>query len=121
MDFVDAPVPAMTLRDRWAALARNRLVRSVGVLVGGTAFAHAITAATLPIVTRLYTPADFSVLAVFASLLSIVSVAACLRFDVAIPIPEHDAEAVNLLALALGCTAIEPNSFLRTNHICSAL
>jgi O-antigen/teichoic acid export membrane protein len=106
MAFVDAPAPAMTLRDRWAALARNRLVRSVGVLVGGTAFAHAITAATLPIVTRLYTPADFSVLAVFASLLSIVSVAACLRFDVAIPIPEHDAEAVNLLALALGCTAI---------------
>ncbi len=106
MAFVDAPAPAMTLRDRWAVLARNRLVRSVGVLVGGTAFAHAITAATLPIVTRLYTPADFSVLAVFASLLSIVSVAACLRFDVAIPIPEHDAEAVNLLALALGCTAI---------------
>lgn len=106
MASVDAPGLAMTLRDRWAVLARNRLVRSVGVLVGGTAFAHAITAATLPIVTRLYTPADFSVLAVFASVLSIVSVAACLRFDVAIPIPEHDGEAVNLLALALSCTTV---------------
>lgn len=96
---------AMTIRARINRLARNKMLRSIGVLVGGTAFAHGITALTLPIVTRLYTPADFSVLAVFASILSIVSVAACLRFDVAIPIPEHDDEAANLLALALGFSA----------------
>ena len=97
---------AMTLRERWRRLAGNRLVRSVGVLVGGTAFAHAITAAALPVVTRLYTPTDFSALAVFMSLLSILSVAACLRFDVAIPMPEQDAEALNLLALAVASTAV---------------
>jgi O-antigen/teichoic acid export membrane protein len=78
-------------------------LRSVLVLVGGTAFAHAITALALPILTRLYTPADFSVLAVFSSLLSIVSVAACLRFDIAIPLPESDGEAFTLLMLALLC------------------
>lgn len=97
---------AMTLRERWQLFAGNRLVRSVGVLVGGTAFAHAITAATLPVVTRLYTPADFSAAAVFASLLSILSVAACLRLDVAIPMPEQDSQALNLLALALASTAV---------------
>ena len=97
---------AMTLRERWGGLAGNRLVRSVGVLMGGTAFAHIITAAALPVVTRLYTPTDFSTLAVFVSLQSILSVAACLRFDVAIPMPEQDAEALNLLALAVTSTAI---------------
>lgn len=96
----------MKIRNRISHIARNKIVRSVGLLVGGTAFAHAITALALPIATRLYTPADFSVLAVFTSILSIVSVAACLRFDVAIPIPEQDDEAVNLLGLALGFTAI---------------
>ena len=96
----------MTIRERIETFWGNKVVRSVGVLVGGTAFAHGITALSLPIVTRLYTPADFSVLAVFASLLSILSVAACLRFDLAIPIPEQDAEAMNLLALALGGTVI---------------
>lgn len=106
MDPVRAHAEAMTFSERWNVLARNRLIRAVGVLVGGTAFAHAITLVTLPIVTRLYTPSDFSALAVFASLLSILSVAACLRFDVAIPIPENDAEALNLLALSLSCTVI---------------
>lgn len=57
----------------------------------------------LPILTRLYSPADFNVLAVFSSLLSIVAVAACLRFDIAIPMPKGDGEAFNLLTLAIGC------------------
>lgn len=85
---------------------RSSFVRSVGVLVGGTAFAHAITALALPILSRLYSPTDFSTLAVFAGLLSIISVAACLRFDVAVAIPESDADAINVLALALACAAL---------------
>lgn len=84
-------------------VGQSGFLRSVLVLVGGTAFAHVITALALPILTRLYTPADFSVLAVFSSLLSIVAVAACLRFDIAIPMPGRDSDAFNLLALAIGC------------------
>ena len=75
--------------------------RSVFVLVGGAAFAHIITALALPVATRLYSPADFSVLAVFASVVSIVSAAACLRFDIAVPVAGSDEEAANLLVLAL--------------------
>lgn len=81
------------------------LLRSVAVLVGGTAFAHAITALALPVLTRLYSPADFSVLAVFASVLGVISVAACLRLDVAIALPESDQTAFDLLVLALVCAA----------------
>lgn len=84
----------------------NGFLRSVGVLVGGTAFAQAIMVLALPIITRLYTPSDFSVLAVFAGLVSIISVAACLRFDVAIPIPQQDNDAANVLGLALLCTLV---------------
>ena len=68
---------------RWfeRLVGQGGFLRAVLVLVGGTAFAHAITALALPILTRLYSPADFSTLAVFSSLLSIVAVAACFRFD----------------------------------------
>lgn len=89
-----------------AGKSRNSFIRSVGVLVGGTALAHGITALALPVLSRLYSPADFSALAVFTSLLSIISVAACLRFDVAVIIPHRDTDAANLLALALGCTLV---------------
>lgn len=93
----------LLLRARLQLLNRTGFVRSVGVLVGGTAFAQAFGVLVLPLVTRLYTPADFTVLAVFVSILSIVSVAACLRLEIAIPIPESDEDAANLMALAL-CT-----------------
>jgi len=79
----------------------HSFIRSVGVLMSGTVIAHSITALALPVLSRLYSPADFSVLAVFSGLLSVLSVAACLRFDIAIPIPDNDTDAVNVLALAL--------------------
>lgn len=76
-------------------------VRSVGVLVGGTAFAQALSVLILPLLTRLFSPADFAILAVYASTLGVLSSIACLRLEIAIPIPEDDVEAVSLLVLAL--------------------
>lgn len=117
----------MTIRMRIDRLVGNKMLRSISVLVGGTLFAHVITAISLPVLTRLYTPADFSVLAMFASILAIISVASCLRFDVAIAIPAQEAEAANLVALAMACAAIVstlvaavvlamPNSVLHAFH-----
>lgn len=88
------------------ALFRQGFLRSVGILVGGTIFSQAIMVLVLPLLTRLYTPEDFNVLAVYASILGIISVAACLRFEVAIPLPQRDDEAVNLLVLALSSATI---------------
>ena len=80
-------------------------MRSVGVLAGGTAFAQALTVLVLPILTRLYTPADFSVLAVYISILGLVSVVACLRLEIAIPMPQRDEDAANVLAITLCSSA----------------
>jgi len=87
------------LRGRVSALAQQGLVRSTGVLIGGTVGANLITALSLPVVTRLYTPVEMSVLAVFASLLQTLYASICLRFDVALSMPENDEDAINLLAL----------------------
>ncbi|ASR44926.1 hypothetical protein BEN78_04995 [Xanthomonas citri pv. mangiferaeindicae] len=79
--------------------------RSIGVLVGGTAFAQALSVLALPVLTRLYTPEDFSVLAVYTALLGILTVIASLRLEIAIPLPEADSDAANLLAIALCSSA----------------
>lgn len=97
---------AKALRAKLRSLSRVGFARSVGILVGGTAFAQALTVLSLPLITRLYTPADFSALAVFFSIVSIVSIVACVRLEIAIPLPESDIEAANLLASAVAiCTA----------------
>ncbi|NNM78600.1 oligosaccharide flippase family protein [Sphingomonas sp. ID1715] len=85
----------------FATFLRQGVVRSIAVLVGGTVAAHTITALSMPISTRLFTPADFSVAAAFSSLVGIFSAAACLRFDMAIPLPEDETEAADLLVLSV--------------------
>lgn len=94
------------LRKKIDALRGGDFFRAVGILVGGTVIAQVITVIALPIVTRLYSPDDFSVLAVYTSILSIFVAVACLRFEIAIPMPDDETEAVNLLALALFCCTI---------------
>jgi O-antigen/teichoic acid export membrane protein len=85
------------------AADRGSFARAVLVLVSGTALAQALSAAALPVLSRLYSPTDFGMLAVFASVLSIFSVAACLRYELAVPLPENDSDAINLVALAIVC------------------
>jgi O-antigen/teichoic acid export membrane protein len=76
------------------------------VLAGGTALGQAITVLASPILTRLYTPEDFGVLAVYSSILGILSVIASWRYELAIPLPEQDEDAVNLVALSLGIVVL---------------
>lgn len=89
------------LRRRVAALFPDTFFRDVSVLAAGTGIAQAAALLALPVLTRLYSPADFSALAVYASIVSLLAVAACLRFDAAIPIPADDRQSANLLVLAL--------------------
>lgn len=80
--------------------AQGGFFKSVSVLVGGTAFAQGLAILALPILTRIYSPTDFSLFAVYTSLIMVVSVASCLRFEIAIPIPQDKPEAVNLVVLS---------------------
>ncbi len=82
-------------------LPKNQFVRSVGVLVGGTAGAQAIVVLSSPILTRLYSPDDFSIFAVYSSIFGILVSIACLRFEIAIPLPQKDTVAINVLAISL--------------------
>lgn len=75
--------------------------KSVSILVGGTAFAQALGVLVLPVITRLYSPDDFALFAVYSSILGILSVATCLRFEIAIPIPEENKDALSLFILAV--------------------
>ena len=96
------PAAMKALYARLGAIGRSAQIRSIGVLISGTAVAHGITALAMPVSTRLYSPTDFAAASVFSSLVGILVVASCLRFEMAIPLPADDDEAVNLLALSVG-------------------
>lgn len=81
--------------------AQGGFFKAVSVLVGGTAFAQLIGFICLPILTRIYTPEDYSVLGVYIAIVSIFSVVSCLRFEIAIPIAKSDFSAKKLLILSI--------------------
>jgi O-antigen/teichoic acid export membrane protein len=70
-------------------------------VAGGTAVAQGLLVLASPVLTRLYTPSDFGVLVVYMSLLAMMVILASLRYEVALPIPVDDAEAVDLLAACM--------------------
>ena len=89
-----------------ARFPESRFARSVAILAGSAALGQTVTVLASPILTRLYTPDDFGVLAVYSSILGILSVVAGWRYELAIPLPEKDEDAVNLMALSLGIVAL---------------
>jgi O-antigen/teichoic acid export membrane protein len=89
-----------TLNQLMHGARASRYMRSVIVLAGGTALGQGLVVLASPVLTRLYDPADFGVLAVFSATLSIVLVVASLRYETAIPIAGDREAAANLLVLS---------------------
>lgn len=84
-----------------AWMPQGSFLRNVSILTGGTIFAQGLMVLALPVLTRLYTPEDFNLLAVYVSVLGLVTVVSCLRYNIAIPLPEDDTDGMALLALSL--------------------
>lgn len=84
-----------------AWMPQGSYLRNVSILTGGTMFAQGLMVLALPVLTRLYTPEDFNLLAVYVSTVGLVTVFSCLRYNIAIPLPRNDADGMALLALSL--------------------
>jgi O-antigen/teichoic acid export membrane protein len=67
----------------------------------GTTIAQAIPIAISPILTRIYTPEDFGVFAIYMSIAAIISVIATGRYEMAIMLPEKDEDVNSLVKLIL--------------------
>ncbi|MDN3639989.1 oligosaccharide flippase family protein [Simiduia curdlanivorans] len=75
--------------------------KNVLTLMTGSTIAQAIPIAITPILTRMYSPADFGILALFISITAILGSVVNGRYELAIMLPEEDDEAINIAALGL--------------------
>lgn len=93
-----------SLQNRLHHLRQHALRRSfawnVSVMLVGTVIGQAASLVLQPVLTRMYTPAQFGYLSVYGAVLALLSVIACLGLEVAIPISIDDEECANLLALS---------------------
>jgi len=80
-------------------IPKDRFTRNVGELVGGTAIAQGLIILSSPLLTRLYTPSDFGVLAVFMSIIGLFQLVTSFRYEQAIPLPGDEKNASALMVL----------------------
>jgi lipopolysaccharide exporter len=92
----NSPDPYVPIRSQ----KKTSFLGDVFRLALGTAFAQALSVLAIPILTRLYSPAAFGVWGIFLSISTIIGVVICLRYELAIMLPETEEEAVNLLAIS---------------------
>lgn len=79
---------------------RQTAARDVLILTIGTAFAQGLMLISLPVLSRLYAPSDFGVLAVFTAASSIFATLVTGRYETSILVPAKEDEAANLVLLS---------------------
>ncbi|PSS47913.1 lipopolysaccharide biosynthesis protein [Pseudomonas sp. BBP2017] len=84
---------------------RSEFLRNVVTLMTGTTLAQAIPIAAMPLLTRLYTPEDFGVLALYMSIAAMISVVINARYEIAVMLPERDEDAASLVVLSVSIAA----------------
>lgn len=94
----------MTLKDSFPwPIGRplgHGVIRDVTTLASGTAVAQAITVLAAPVLTRLYSPHDLGILALFTAVSAGFVIAASWRYELAIPLAKSEADAANVLGLS---------------------
>lgn len=80
--------------------------RDVVVLTIGTALAQGLTIAATPLLSRLYTPEDFGLLAIFLAISGVAATLVTGRYETSILVPQKETEAADLVFLSLFLTGI---------------
>ena len=75
-------------------------------LAGGASAAQLIPLAIAPILTRLYSPENYGVFAIFGSVAAVLTAVVAGRYTVAIMLPDNDRDAVQVAGIALSLAAV---------------
>ncbi|WP_242927105.1 lipopolysaccharide biosynthesis protein [Pontibacter vulgaris] len=89
----------MLLQTLQKKLANSDFFGNVAKLMAGTVIAQSITVLASPLLTRIYSPADFGAFALFNAVVSVVSVIATGRYDMAVVVAKDKKQAVNIAVL----------------------
>lgn len=96
----------MLIHKLTSALPKGRVGSGIAVLAGGTVGAQIVTVCAMPIVTRLYTPAEIGVISLFIAFFSFWSVLLSWRYESALLIAANDAESHLVFRVGVACVVL---------------
>ena len=75
--------------------------RNALTMIAGVVLAQGLVVLAAPVLTRLYTPDDFGICALFIAISAVMGVMVAWRYELAIMLPKEEEEAVSIVALSL--------------------
>lgn len=87
-------------------ISLRRFLAPMLTIAGGTAVAQLILLAATPVITRIFTPAEFGAFGIFLSVTMLLGAVGSLGYDRAVPLPETERDAVATLMVAFLCGAL---------------
>ena len=88
-------------------LTRGSSAHGIMALFSGSVAAQIVPFAAAPLLTRLYAPHEFGVLALFLAIATLIGVISTARYEMAVMLPESDDDALMVVCLAfLVCGAV---------------
>jgi len=88
----------IAIRQRLAGDASTKVFKGMATLAVGNGLARIVGLASIPILTRIYSPEHFGVLSVFTALLLILTPLMTLRYELAVPLPSRHGASIEMLA-----------------------
>ncbi len=88
------------MRKKLNEIFKSEFLKNFGFVFSGNGLALVIPFLIAPFLTRLYTPEDFAGYELFARVVALLIAIATLRFDVAIILPKHREESIEIVRLA---------------------
>lgn len=82
-------------------LPSNQYARAVSILAGGTITSQLLTIAATPFLSRLYTPADYGLLALFMAVSGILATIITLQYETAVLLPKKEGDAIAVVVLSI--------------------
>ena len=83
-------------------LHSNDLIKNSFILLSGTVIAQVFVFAAFPFLSRLFTPADFGLFALYVNVVNVLQVISTGRYDMTIMLPKLHKDSKSLLAASLG-------------------
>lgn len=82
-------------------IRKSEFLTNVFTLISATSVAQAIALAIYPLLTRLYTPAEHGLFALYMSIISITAIVSTGKYELAVMIPKQKKEGVSLVILSI--------------------
>jgi len=91
---------------RLSIFLQKETTRNFMKLFSGTMVAQGMSLLLAPVLSRLFTPEDFGLVALYLGILSVLSVITTAKYEQAIMLPRHEMDAVRICWLVMGITTL---------------